>query len=128
VKKRNKPEQKRTVIKKRAFISGLQEKAGNISKACEAAGIGRTAFYEWLAKDKAFAARFNEVNEAIIDWGEDALKAQMQKGDTTAIIFFLKTKGKARGYVERQEIEPIGEMKFRVIYEKSRKEQNANHD
>ena len=114
MKKRNKPEQKRTVIKKRAFISGLQEKAGNISKACEAAGIGRTAFYEWLAKDKAFAARFNEVNEAIIDWGEDALKAQMQKGDTTAIIFFLKTKGKARGYVERQEFDHSGSINLIV--------------
>ena len=114
MKKRNKPEQKRTVIKKRAFISGLQEKAGNISKACEAAGIGRTIFYDWLQKDKAFAARFNEVNEAIIDWGEDALKARIQMGDTTAIIFFLKTKGKVRGYVERQEFDHSGSINLIV--------------
>jgi len=30
---------------------------------------------------------------------------QIQEGQTAATIFYLKTKGKARGYVERSEID-----------------------
>ena len=41
----------------------------------------------------------------------------MQKGDTTAIIFFLKTKGKKRGYVERQEMEHSGAVDNHLIVE-----------
>lgn len=96
--------QKRTTIKKRLFLSAFREKLGNISQACEAAKVGRRTYYEWIEADAKFAIEVEDTNEAIIDWGEDRLKARMKAGDTTAIIFYLKTKGKKRGYVERQEV------------------------
>ena len=41
--------------KKTAFIAELS-KRGIVLHACEAAGVGRTAVYEWYSDDAAFAA------------------------------------------------------------------------
>jgi hypothetical protein len=40
----------------------------------------------------------------MIDDAESEIYKQFKKGNTAALIFFLKTQGKQRGYVERQEI------------------------
>ena len=49
-----------------------------------------------------------------IDFAESQLHKQIRDGNSTATIFFLKTKGKKRGYVERQEIEATMGKMFQV--------------
>lgn len=95
---------KRTAQKKEAFLACYQSKGGNISEACKAAGIGRSAYYNWATNDPAFVAAVQEVDEALLDWAESMLKKGIQDGDHTLLIFFLKTKGKARGYIEKVDV------------------------
>ena len=45
-----------------------------------------------------------EATEILLDVSENKLLQLINQGDRSAIIFFLKCKGKERGYVERQEI------------------------
>ena len=45
-----------------------------------------------------------EATEILLDVSENKLLQLIDRGDRSAIIFFLKCKGKERGYVERQEI------------------------
>jgi len=93
-------------LKKRSFIDAYKKSFGNVSLACKTIGISRGAYYLWL-EDEAFKKLINEVEpeEEFVDFAENALQKRIQSGDTTAIIFALKTKGKKRGYIEKQEID-----------------------
>ena len=69
-------------------------------------GITRGTYYLW-EKDEAFQQKLAAVKpeEILLDFTENALIKRIEKGDTTAIIFTLKTKGKNRGYIEKQELD-----------------------
>ena len=93
-------------VKKQKIIELYKLTFGNVTKSCEALHISRTTFYQWLKEDVDFKAEIENTSpdDLIVDFAEDALIGRIRAGDTTAIIFTLKTKGKKRGYVERQEI------------------------
>ena len=40
-----------------------------------------------------------------LDFAESQLHNQIKSGNTSATIFYLKTKGKKRGYVEKSELD-----------------------
>jgi len=88
---------------KKEFLDAFRRNAGNISDACKTIGIGRTTYYLWMKNDKDFKAEVEAVEESLIDYAESMLMKQIREGNMTGIIFFLKTKGKERGYVERTE-------------------------
>lgn len=95
----------RTVKKKEAVLEALERTAGNIKMACMQVKIARSRFYEWLKEDEYFKERYEEVMEGLIDYAESKLMQAISNNNITAIIFFLKTKGKHRGYVERVEVD-----------------------
>ncbi len=89
-------------IKKR-LIEALEKSLGVVTTACKQVGISRTTFYEYY-KDAQFKRQVDGISDIALDFAESQLHKQIQDGNTSATIFYLKTKGKRRGYVERQEI------------------------
>tara|TARA_R100000655_G_C3000062_1_gene194271 strand:+ start:15311 stop:15646 length:336 start_codon:yes stop_codon:yes gene_type:complete len=87
---------------KEKFLELLAKNAGNISKACKALGCSRKAYYDWY-KDEEFKLVVDEIQESLIDDAESQLQKLIKEGNAVSILFFLKTKAKNRGYVERQE-------------------------
>ncbi len=84
--------------KKELLVQALIAAGGIVSKACLACGIPRRDFYYWKATDPEFADACEEALEQQKDFVEDQLIAQIKKGDTLAIKFYLSTKGRDRGY------------------------------
>ena len=91
-------------LKKKAIIEALEKSLGVVTTACKNVGIARSTFYEWYKKDEEFKAEVNSISDLALDFAESQLHKQIQDGSTGATIFYLKTKGKKRGYVERHEI------------------------
>ena len=90
---------------KKAVIEALEKSLGVVTTACKNVGVGRTQFYQWLKDDEEFKRKVEDVENIALDFAESQLHKQISEGSTPATIFFLKTKGKARGYIERQESE-----------------------
>lgn len=90
---------------KEDFIQALRKTFGNVSDAAARVHISRKTYYDWLKRDKRFAEQCAEVSEGVIDFAESALKKLIREGNPSAIIFYLKTKGKERGYIEYKRVE-----------------------
>tara|TARA_Y100001937_G_scaffold107291_1_gene149813 strand:+ start:457 stop:837 length:381 start_codon:yes stop_codon:yes gene_type:complete len=99
---------KSDTLKKQALIEALEKSLGVVTTACKSVGIARSTYYEWLAKDEHFKKDVASITELALDFAESQLHKQIQDGSTTATIFYLKTKGKKRGYIERHEITGAG--------------------
>ena len=91
--------------KKKAMVEALTKALGIVKMACESCGISRQTHYNWLKEDPAYKEACDNLPEVVLDFAEHHLHKLISEGNPAATIFYLKTKGKVRGYVERQEIE-----------------------
>lgn len=104
----------RTEQHKKAMLEALEKSLGVVTSACKSVGIGRTTHYLWMDNDPEYRKAVNDLENVAIDFAESQLHQQIKGGNPTATIFYLKTKGKKRGYVERQEIAHEGLKTFEV--------------
>ena len=91
-------------IKKESMLKALEKSLGVVTVACRKSDIPRSTFYKWLNEDQDFSDEVKDIENIALDFAESQLHEQIQSNNTTATIFYLKTKGKKRGYIERQEI------------------------
>lgn len=88
---------------KERILEALEKSLGVVTTACKNVGVDRSTFYKYLKEDEEFAEAVKELENVALDFAESQLHKQIQEGVPTSTIFYLKTKGKRRGYVERQE-------------------------
>lgn len=88
---------------KKAMVEALEKSLGVVTTACKQVGISRDTHYRWLKEDEEYKQTVNEISDVALDFAESQLFKQIRDGNTTATIFFLKTKGKHRGYIEKTE-------------------------
>ena len=76
--------------------------------------VTRDAIYKRKETNAAIAAAFEEAEDNILDIAESYLIKAINKGEMKPIMFYLRTKGKRRGYTERQEITGANEKPIEV--------------
>ena len=92
-------------IKKESILKALEKSLGVVTVACKSVDVPRSTYYKWLNEDEEFAKEVKDIENIALDFGESQLHKQIGDGNTSATIFFLKTKGKKRGYIERSELD-----------------------
>lgn len=83
--------------------SSIVKAFGNLSTAAKSLQVERATLYRWIEQEGLEEA-VQEGRNRRLDFAESMLDKGMQDGNMTAIIFYLKTQGKSRGYIERQEV------------------------
>ena len=101
--------------KKRVLMEALEKTMGVVSTACRNANISRDTFYRWYKEDDNFKEEVDKLKNVSLDFAESKLLEQINGGNTTAIIFYLKTQGKHRGYVETHDISSSDLRPIRLI-------------
>lgn len=104
----------KTDTTKKAMLSALEKSLGVVTTACKSVGISRETHYKWLREDESYKESVDDLVNVALDFAETQLHKQISKGNPTSTIFYLKTKGKNRGYVERQEIQHDGGEGLRI--------------
>lgn len=98
--------------KKRKFLEALEKCLGVVTDACKVSKMPRSTHYHWLKNDELYKEAVHSIQEMAVDFAESSLYKQIKAKNTPATIFYLKTKGKHRGYIERQEFEIGGKGKL----------------
>jgi len=86
------------------FIKAIENSGGYVSLIADRVGCHISTVYEWKEKDGDIAEAIRREKIRQVDFAEGKLQSLIKKENPTAIIFYLKTQGKDRGYVERQEV------------------------
>lgn len=115
------PNPKSTKVRPDVVIDAIVKYNGIRTKIAEALGISRTTLHKYAKNDDRVAQAFEDADNTILDAVESRLMFftqgyipgkdnQPKQGiplalQLDAIKFFLRTKGKGRGYTERVEQE-----------------------
>ena len=97
------------------IIDAIRESNGLLTLAAKKAGVGYTTIWRYTQDYPSVKQAVIEAKERMLDFAEGKLYENIKGGDNTAIIFYLKTQGKGRGYIERQEV--TGEGGKPISYE-----------
>lgn len=92
-------------IKPKEYAEAIRAAQGFISVAAENLGCKRTAIYSAARRHKIVQEAIDDSREKMTDFVEGKLYQRIEDEDTASIIFFLKTRAKDRGYVEKVQVE-----------------------
>ena len=90
---------------------------GNLSAVARQVPMSRSGVGKRVAESDRLKTACQAARDEVLDEIEDKLFERAKQGETTEMIFVMKTIGKERGYVERSEVKTDGNLTINVKYE-----------
>jgi hypothetical protein len=106
---------RKPILDAELVAAAIVEHSGNISEVAKKFGVHRSSVQQLIGKRLALQKILADARGGMLDDAESALQKAIKKGEAWAVCFTLKTLGKGRGYIERQDSEPTA--KNRLVIE-----------
>lgn len=90
---------------KKKMIETIRKSKGIVVSICKNLDMTRTAFYKRLENDQELRYELELARDELCDFSETKLWEHVKDGNLQAVMFVLKTLGRHRGYIEKQEVE-----------------------
>jgi len=97
------------------IVTALESVNGMIYLAARKLGCTAQTIYNRMAKSDAIRQAVESSRGELIDISEQKLRQAVLNGEPWAVALVLKTLGKKRGYVERQEITGEGGKPIEIV-------------
>ena len=97
-----------------ALLKALFDSRGIVTEACRKTGNSRDTHYRWMKENEAYAEAYASIEDSAIDFVEGMMFERIEDGSDGLIKFYLATKGKKRGYIERTEVEHSGKVESSI--------------
>ena len=105
------------------FIKAIPNTGGIITKIAERVGCAWHTAKKYIEQYPTIQQAYQNECERVLDIAESALIKSVTEQEAWAVKYILSTKGKKRGYVERQELEHGGDkdapLRIEVVYANS---------
>lgn len=99
----------------KAIEEAILEERGNISAVARKFDVARSTIASRIAKSDTLKSAVQEARDTMLDEAENILHNKIYDGDTVSLLFYLKTIGQSRGYIEKQQVQ--SDNVHRVIIE-----------
>jgi predicted transcriptional regulator len=114
------PPIKRKILPLSAYVKALEETDGFFTKAADLLGVTQSAVSLRVKRNKKLQKIVAEIEDKRLDTAESALFQMIAgkdgvKAKVTSTIFYLKTKGAKRGYIERRELQGPGGGPVKIV-------------
>jgi hypothetical protein len=90
---------------KKRLLEALSKCFNNVTIACRDTNLDRSTYYTYYDEDPEFKEAVDALDNITHDFVENALLKKCKEGSDSSIQFYLKTKGKKRGYVDKTEVD-----------------------
>lgn len=100
---------KQPEIHKEKLLQALEKTLGIVTPACKEVGVSRERFYHYYKTDEDFKKAVDDIQEIQGDFVENQLFKKIKEGSERSILFYMKYKGRKRGYSDSVDITSAGE-------------------